>query len=145
MPSSKLEDGGWLHPSRLPLGAGWSGQCFAPGYEGAEPTSGELREGCNLGYAVQCPRLPKERVCDAVRFSVARDSGAQVVLHFACELAHRPAGHGILEYDAVLGRWISVHPDACFQKMADCYLQSYRLRRASPAAGTPSSVIHDQR
>ncbi len=51
MPTSKLEDGGWLHPSRLPLGGGWIGHCSAPGYEGAEPTNQELRELCNLGYA----------------------------------------------------------------------------------------------
>ena len=76
MPTSKLEDGGWLHPSRLPLGGGWTGHCSAPGHEGAEPTNQELRELCNLGYAASCPRLPKERAYDAVRFSIARDCGA---------------------------------------------------------------------
>lgn len=129
MPAEKLEDGGWLHPSRLPLGAGWFGHCFAPGYEGAEPTNQELREFCNLGYAAGCSRLPQERAYDAVRFSVAHDRGMQLMLWFVCESRHLPAGHGMLEYDLSLDRWISSHSDPRIQKMADCYLQSYLLRR----------------
>jgi hypothetical protein len=92
MPTDKLADGGWLHPSRLPLGGGWIGHCSAPGHEGAEPTNQELREFCNLGYAAGCPRLPEERAYDAVRFSVAHDRGAQLMLWFVCESRHRPRG-----------------------------------------------------
>jgi len=143
MPTSKLDDGGWLHPSRLPLGGGWHGQCSAAGHEGLEPTTDELLE-CNLGYAVTCRRLPKDRSCDAIRFSVARDCGSQLLLWFVCESGHQPAGHGTLEYDLALGRWTSPHPDPRIQKMADCFLQSYLLRRIPPvAADIPSSVIHD--
>jgi hypothetical protein len=141
MPTSKLEDGGWLHPSRLPLGGGWNGHCSAPGHEGAEPTIEELRELCNLGYAALCPRLPEQRGYDAVRFSLARDRGAQLLFWFVCESGHRPAAYGMLEYDLSLGRWISSHPDARIQKMAECYLQSYLLRRIQPAAaGLTSST-----
>ena len=140
MPTNKLEDGGWLHPSRLPLGGGWAGHCSAPGHEGAEPTNQELRDFCNLGYAAGCPRLPEERIYDAVRFSIARDRGAQLLLWFVCESGHRPAGHGMLEYDLSLGQWASSHSDLCIQKMAECYLQSYLLRRIQPApAGSGSS------
>jgi hypothetical protein len=141
MPTSKLEDGGWLHPSRLPLGGGWTGHCCAPGHEGAEPTNQELRELCNLGYAAGCSRLPKERVYDAVRFSIARDRGAQLQLWFVCESGHRPAGHGMLEYDLSLGQWVSSHSELRIQKMADCFLRSYLLRRVQPAsAGCSSST-----
>jgi hypothetical protein len=140
MPTNKLENGGWLHPSRLPLGAGWSGHCCAPGHEGAEPTEEELRELCNLGYAAGCSRLPKQRDYDAVRFSIARDRGTQLKLWFICEAGHTPADHGMLEYDLALGRWTSPHADARIQKMAECYLQSYLLRRIQPAsAGLISS------
>jgi hypothetical protein len=142
MPTSKLEDGGWLHPSRLPLGGGWIGHCSARGHEGTEPTNEELREFCNLGYAAGCPRLPAQRDYDAVRFSMARDRGAQLLLWFVCESGHRPADHGTLEYDFSLGQWISSHSDARIQKMAECYLQSYLLRRIQPApAGFTSSTI----
>jgi len=141
MPTSKLEGGGWLHPSRLPLGGGWSGHCSAPGHEDAAPTDEQLRELCNLGYAAACPRLPKEREWDAVRFSVARDRPTQLVLWYVCESGHRPASHGTLEYDSSRGEWISSHPDPRIQKMADCYLQSYLLRRIQPAsAGVTSST-----
>jgi hypothetical protein len=134
MPTRKLDDGGWLHPSRLPLGGGWLGHCSAPGHEGVEPTNEELRELCNLGYAAGCPRLPTERTADAVRFSIASDRGTHLLLWFVCESGHRPAAHGMLEYDLALGKWISVHSDPRIQKMADCYLQSYLLRRIQPAA-----------
>ena len=142
MPTSKLEDGGWLHPARLPLGAGWIGHCSAPGHEGAEPTNQELRELCNLGYAAGCPRLPAERTFDAVRFSIASDRGAQLLMWFVYESGHRPAGHGMLEYDLSLGQWISAHSDARIQKMAECYLQSYLRRRIQPTttAGFTSSL-----
>ena len=138
LPTSKLEGGGWLHPARLPLGGGWHGQCCAPGHEGAEPTTQDLQEFCNLGYAARCPRLPKERTADAIRFSVARDAGAQLLLAFACEFDHRPAGHGTLEYDLSLGRWIGSHSDPRIQRMAECYLDAYISRRNK---SVPVSVI----
>jgi hypothetical protein len=133
MPTNKLENGGWLHPSRLPLGAGWTGHCCAPGHEGDEPAEEELRELCNLGYAAGCPRLPERRAYDAVRFSIARDRGTQLELCFVCESDHRPASHGTMEYDLLRSQWISSHSDLHIQKMADCYLQSYLLRRTQPA------------
>jgi len=134
MPTSKLEGGGWIHPARLPLGNGWNGHCSAPGHEGTEPTPEQLRELCNLGYAHACPRLPEERGFDAVRFSVARERGTQLDLWYVCESGHRPASYGTLEYDLPLKQWISLHSDPRIQKMAECYLQSYLLRRIQPAS-----------
>lgn len=128
MPVQKL-DGGWLHPSRLPLGAGWEGHCSAPGHQGTRPSDHELHEFCNLGYAAKCSRLPPERECDAVRFSVARDQGSRLQLWFVCETGHRPATHGTLEYDVERSLWISSHADSRIQKMAECYLQAYMQRR----------------
>jgi hypothetical protein len=139
MPTHKSEDAAWLHPSRLPLGAGWSGHCRAPGNEGVTPSHQSLREHCNLGYATTCAHLPKQRAADAVRFSIARDRGSQLELWFVCEFGHRPADHGKLEYDVVRGQWLSVHANPCTQRMAECYLESY-LRRRTPSAGPLSSV-----
>jgi hypothetical protein len=131
MPTQKSEEAAWLHPSRLPLGAGWSGRCCAAGHEGTVPSDQSLKEHCNLGYAVTCPHLPKERTADAVRFSIARDRTSQLEIWFVCELGHRPAGHGKLKYDVARDRWLSVHPNPCTQKMAQCYLESYLRRRTS--------------
>jgi hypothetical protein len=141
MPIRPLDEGGWLHPSRLPLGGGWSGRCYAPGYEGSMPSDEELREFCNLGYAANCARLPRERACDAVRFSISRDGGSRLILSFVCEAQHRPAEWGNLEYDASLERWTSSHSDHRIQKMAECYLQSYLMGKTrSAAAGHLSSA-----
>jgi hypothetical protein len=132
MPRQQIENSLWPHPARLPLGNGWAGQCTAPGHEGASPTDEELKDGCNLGYARACPRLPSERHCDAVRFSLARDREDKLSVQFVCEIAHAPAEHGMLEFDAVAQRWSSLHPDERIQKMAECFLHSYLRRKQSP-------------
>ena len=139
VPTRKLDDAGWLHPARLPLGGGWQGHCSAPGHEGAEPAEHDLRQCCNLGYASSCSWLPLERSCDAVRFSVAHDRGARLLLWFVCESGHRPAEHGMLEFDVPLACWITPHPDTRIQRMAECYLESYLLRRIHPAPADPPS------
>ena len=139
VPTRKLDDAGWLHPARLPLGGGWQGHCSAPGHEGAEPPDHELHEFCNLGYATGCSWLPDERSCDAVRFSVAEDQGTRLQLWFVCESGHRPAAHGILQFDVPLSRWITPHPDPRIQKMAECYVESYLLRRIQSAPADSTS------
>lgn len=132
MPEQKL-NGAWLHPSRLPLGAGWDGHCSAPGHEGARPSEHDLHEFCNLGYATKCPRLPSPRDCDAVRFSVARDQGSRLLLWFVCETGHRPATHGTVEYDVDRDQWSSSHSDPRIHKMLQCYVQAYLQRRIQSA------------
>ena len=132
-PLERIENPPWPHPARLPLGDGWTGHCTAPGHEGAQPTEEELQDGCNLGYARACPRLPRQRLCDAIRFSLARDRDHKLTVQFVCEIGHAPAEHGMLEFDAAAGRWSSRHEDARIQKMAECYLHSYRRRQESQA------------
>ena len=139
VPTERMVDGLWLHPSRLPLGAGWRGHCSAPGQEAAELTDQELAEGCNLGYASSCCHLPAQRPCDAVRFSVARDRGLYVALWFVRETEHHPVEHGVLEYEVAGRTWSSTHVDWRIQKMAECYMESYLLRRIPPAAAGPNS------
>lgn len=134
MPTHKSEEGAWLHPSRLPLGAGWRGHCSAPGHEGEEPSSAELTEGCNLGYAVSCSRMPAKRSCDAVRFSVTRDLGSEITFCFVTEQSHLPVAHGCVTYDFASRRWTCVHPDERIQRMAECYLDAYLLRRIQPTS-----------
>ena len=136
LPRERIANSPWPHPARLPLGDAWTGHCTAPGHEGARPSDRELREGCNLGYARACPRLPRQRSCDAVRFSLARDRDRKLSVQFVCEIAHAPGEHGMLEFDAATGRWSAAHPDARIQKMAECYVDSYLHR-----AGLQSSVV----
>ena len=131
-PQQRMENPVWPHPRRLPLGDGFAGECNAPGHEGERPTDEELKDGCNLGYARHCARLPRERSCDAVRFSLARDRGQKLTVQFVCEIAYAPAGHGMLEFDMALQRWSSLHPDMRIQRMAECFLDSY-LRQSGVA------------
>ena len=93
-------------------------------------TNHEL-ESCNLGYAHSCPRLPKERSCDSVRFAISRHSQHAVSVQFVLEAQHLPIDSGLLEYDRVSAKWVSLHPEQRVQKLADCFLQSYlgRLER----------------
>src|SRR5262249_24724571 len=133
VPTQRWEAGAWQHPSRLPLGAGWRGSCSAPGCDGSEPSEEHQRELCNLGYATGWSRVPGDRSFDAVRFAISRDDGSRLQVCFVCEIAHRPAAHGSLEYDAASGRWLTSHSDPRLQRQADCYVQSYLSRSVRPA------------
>jgi hypothetical protein len=129
IPLERNDAGTWLHPSRLPLGAGFTGHCSAPGHDGAKPTDDELRELCNMGYATNCARLPQERSCDAVRFSVARENAGQLLIWFVCETAHLPTSHGTLQYDAKERRWLSPHNDSRIQNLAEFFVQTYLAKK----------------
>src|SRR5690349_897919 len=109
LPMEKFEAIALPHRGRLPLGEGWQGQCTAPGHDGCTPSPQELADSCNLGYAHQCSRLPKERAWDAVRFGVSRDGGSAISLTYICEAGHRPVEHGALEYNG--SRWTVAHHD----------------------------------
>ena len=128
MPTERADDIAFPHPSRLPLGSSWRGVCIVPGHEQSPPGNIEL-ESCNLGYAKTCPRLPKERVCDAVRFAVVNESQDSVSLKFVLEKAYLPTSHGILTYDRGSKSWTSSHADLSVQKKAECFLQSYLERK----------------
>ncbi len=133
VPREILNDGCWPHPSRLPLGVGWTGNCRASGEE--RPASEtHIRDFCNLGYAAACPHLPPKRDWDAVRFSVAHAGPEQITICFVCELAHAPIEHGELIFDLLSETWINSHPDPRVQTLASCYLQTYRSRRSESAA-----------
>ena len=128
VPLEIVRDGSWPHPSRLPLGAGWRGNCQASGFE--LPASDEhLHDFCNLGYATACPHLPHQRDWDAIRFSVAHVSREQLTICFVCELAHAPIEHGRLIFDLPHEVWLDPHHDPRVLKLATCYLQTYRARQ----------------
>ena len=119
---------GWPFPARLPLGAGFAGTCRA-GAEENTPTETELHDFCNLGNALGCPRMPKSRHSDGVRFAVARDEGSRVILHYVSECDHEPVEYGRLEYDCTEQKWPAPLRDMCLQRQAECYLAVYLERR----------------
>lgn len=129
-PSERAEDLALPHPARLPLGAAWRGTCGVPGGELVQLGAIEL-ESCNLGYAHACPRLPRERAADAVRFAVNRESAERLQIQFVLESGHLPVEYGKLQYDRVSQCWASEHSDSRIQRLADCFLQAY-LERNTP-------------
>lgn len=127
VPREVLNDGSWPHPSRLPLGAGWTGSCRATGQE-LPASDAHIREFCNLGYATACEYLPQRRDWDAIRFSVVRASLEQVTLCFVCELEHAPIEHGELTFDLKSEVCLDVDTDWRVQTLAASYLRAYRVR-----------------
>ena len=132
VPLEVIHDGSWLHPARLPLGAGWRGNCYASGHE-LPAAENHVRDFCNLGYAVACPHLPPHRDWDAIRFCVAHESRNQLSVSFVCELAHAPVEFGTLTYDLTANVWIDAKSDSRVMRLANSYLQTYRLRRMNAA------------
>jgi hypothetical protein len=127
IPREILNDGWWPHPSRLPLAAGWSGDCCASGTEKAVDET-HIHDFCNLGNATACAHLPGTRDWDAVRFSVAKSSVEQITINYTCELAHAPITYGTLIYDLAGDHWREAHPDARVDRLATSYLRAYRLQ-----------------
>jgi hypothetical protein len=128
MPTERAHDIAFPHPSRLPLGSSWRGTCLVSGHEHAALSNIEL-ESCNLGYAKSCSRLPKERVCDAVRFAVVNEFSESISIQFVLEKAYLPTSQGMLAYDRNSKSWTSSHADPSIQKKAECFLQSYLDRK----------------
>ena len=128
VPREILNDGSWLHPARLPLGAGFTGHCCAAD-EIKTPSDSDLHQFCNLGNATTCPQLPPRRDWDAVRFSVARANLNRIVLCYVCELAYAPIEHGKLTFCRAENRWITPHADLRVQRLAECFLKTYRARQ----------------
>ena len=92
-----------------------------------------LSECCNMGYARGvCSRFPKGPGPDAVRFTIASDSGRMIVLSFAIEKNHHPHTQGALEYSPEDGKFINAHPDPVIEKQASAYLAGYLRRRSAP-------------
>jgi hypothetical protein len=129
IPTERFDDGGVVHPARLPLGAAYRGRCGAPGHESTLPSDEELKHECNLGYARNCNRLPPNRNADAIRFSILQDRDGQISLCYVSELNYLPSEHGNLHYDSVLQKWMNLHPEERIQTLAQCFLQSYLARR----------------
>ncbi len=119
----------WPFPHRLPLGAGWSGTCTAPGHVNIRPSDEELKSGCNMGYAHSCARLPADRPADAIRFVMGEEGKGIQRVRFACERDYLPAGSGDLIYEVATGTWLQKHRDARIQRMVECYVEAQRDRR----------------
>ena len=145
MPVARLENGSWPHPSRLPLGCGWSGYCTAPEHEGQTPSQDVLESLCNLGYAGHCAWAPSHRNWDAVRFAVvspeitnapqengnSSPAALTLQLHYVCERDHLPVEDGKLLFELNDAVWLRRHEDPRVQKMAQCFLESYLKKRLS--------------
>jgi hypothetical protein len=116
----------------LPLGAGFRGLCGAPGHDGVIPTDEELKHECNLGYAKNCSRLPKERESDAVRFSVLRDRDGQVSICYISELNYLPREQGTLHYALEQKNWSDSKAGSNVKTLAQAFLESYLRKRDCP-------------
>ena len=130
VPIERADDLALPHPARLPLGTAWRGACGVPEHEHEVLGDQEL-EGCNLGYAKSCPRLPEKRTCDAVRFGVVKESAINISVQVVFETQHRPAGRDFLEYDLVSNTWSSPHPDLRVQRQVECFLRAYLGRKTT--------------
>jgi hypothetical protein len=111
-----------------PLGDAWLGLCCANSPAVAAATEQEQLEWCNMGYASgKCARFVPGGP-DAVRFSIAADSGSRVRLLWCAERGHLPFAHGALEYDRDTGALSPVQTDV-LEAQARAYLAVYLRRR----------------
>ncbi|HKW74452.1 MAG TPA: hypothetical protein VJN64_02920 [Terriglobales bacterium] len=82
--------------------------------------------------------MPAKRRADCVRFAIAQDQGALILMHFVLERDHAPVEWGTLEFDAAAQRWNVPTEDPVLQRQAECYLSIYLLRKPREFALTRS-------
>jgi hypothetical protein len=142
IPTEILAGAQWPHRARLPLGDGWTGHCCATA-DSLSPTEDEVRDFCNLGYALhyvsKCTRCPESRDWDAVRVGVIAEDGPTVRLDYVCERDFAPIEHGVLSYDRAAAQWISSHVDARVQRKAEAYLRIWMERHSMKASATTTT------
>jgi hypothetical protein len=120
----------------LPLGALWAGVCRAGAAESGPPEEASVRRLCQLGYARDnCPRFPNDAGADAVRFTISRDDGQLLLLHYVLERDHHPYAHGSLEYQRGSARLVRAPQNEIVRRQAEAYITSY-LRLKEQRAGS---------
>ena len=113
----------------MPLGDVWSGECRAPGAQGAVPDRHALLECCNLGYARgKCGRFSGAGP-DAVRFAVTDHAAGVVSLCCIIEKEYLPFGRAALDWDIAERRFLSPPPDQGTGRQAWAYVASYLARK----------------
>jgi hypothetical protein len=123
MPVEFIEQDGWLHAPRLPLGGLYRGICYA-GAEPFQPPKSSQDDLCNCGYARgRCDRLP-DGAADAVRFSKLSDAGGRLKLVYIVEKNHVPAESGTIEYPLAETR-LEEDPTRLLAVQAQAFVQSY--------------------
>ncbi len=114
----------------MPLGDAWSGECRARAGEPFTPERAALLERCNMGYARGgCARFADNGGPDAARFAVTRHEAAAVTLCCVLEKDYLPFSRAGFSYSLAERRFTAGHPDACIERQAWAYLQSYLLRK----------------
>lgn len=121
----------------LPLGALWAGVCRAGAAELGPPEEASVRRLCQLGYARDnCCRFPaNDAGADAVRFTISRDDGQLLHLHYVLERDHHPYAHGSLEYQRGSARLVRAPQNEIVRRQAEAYITSY-LRQKEQRAGS---------
>jgi hypothetical protein len=121
----------------LPLGALWVGVCHADAAELGPPEEASVRRLCQLGYARDnCSRFPaNDAGADAVRFTISRDDGQLLHLHYVLERDHHPYAHGSLEYQRGSAGLVRAPQNEIVRRQAEAYITSY-LRQKEQRDGS---------
>lgn len=125
---------------RLPLGDAYSGVCRVDPQREWRPDENTLRVACNVGYATSCPRFPKGKGPDALRFSVIGDEAGALRIFYVAERSHAAIEHGALEFSTAQGKFLSGHPNPLLVEQAQAYAESYLRRKREPE--TPARNPH---
>jgi hypothetical protein len=114
------------------LGEVYSGECTA-GAEAFQPGEERL-ECCNLGYAAgKCPRFPKTKGPDAVRFAISADRDGFIRIAYSVEQDHLPFQQGVIEYSCDGERWRGLDAGSLLQFQAEAYVRSFLRWKQSEA------------
>jgi hypothetical protein len=133
LPVTRLDQNGWIHAPRLPLGDPYRGVCQSRPDEPFEPPE-SAHDLCNCGYARgRCDRFPAGTESDAVRFSITSVEADLVRLTYVLEREHAPVDYGTLKYAIRESRLVDAPARPILEKQAKAFLESHFDRRARAA------------
>jgi len=132
-PVDRLDDGTWMKPPRLPLGALYRGLCHSVEGQQFEPDARAARECCNTGYARgKCARFPDHAVTDALRFSIEADANGVIEVVFVLEAGWSPARFGRAQWIRGALRCEEAL-DPVLRRQMEVFIVNYLERRARSA------------
>jgi hypothetical protein len=132
-PVERVDDGTWIKPPRLPLGAPYRGFCQSVDGQRFEPDARGVRECCNTGYARgRCARFPDRAPADALRFSIEADANGVIEIVFIFEAAWSPARFGRAQWSEGAIRCEEAL-DPVLRRQMEIFISNYLEHRSRPA------------
>ncbi len=122
----------WVGKPELPLGDGYTGKCLAVQGEEVVPPDEFIKEYCNYGYALRCPRFPEDAPFHGFKYALIRDKGKTLTVYYILERERHSLDHGSIDYDVESGALVGIHDNDIVNQQVLAYAKAYLAKKQAP-------------